>query len=295
MCRFGVYVTQFFPIRTLDVEKRTAKMSTPNFDIVSSKIVLIGKNSDAAQTADLRQTFQTTVDDDFLRRAEAEIRRAQSTAKNATALEQLDSLLKVSEARRECILQAKAAREKSTDTSAYDKAFSDQLNADIQFVAETTEDATLQRALSSIAASRDLQSLQNAVKKLAAVRADIHLQPSDASFAKKGLSARDWTVKLKQIDTALQTRMNELAKLASAARNAPLVVGDCAKVVALPAPGETAYEFFMRFLWLWISLLVLLVVVIVVIVVMTQRKSAQSPAEDPQLSRGTNFAVAAPR
>lgn len=247
--------------------------STPNFEIVKATIALIASNGDTTKVTELQTMFNNTVNDDFLRQVEAEIKRAQSTATVADIITQLDSLLKTSEARRNCILSARAARDAQSKTSIFDQGFSDKLNADIQYVAETTDQSTLSRALSSIATTRDLQSLQNAVRKLNQVQNDIHLQPSDASFLKKGLSSRDWTVKLQQIGTALQTRMNDLSKEQSLNRNAPLVVGDCSQIAQPSAPSANpAFDFFMRWLWLWIVLLVLLIVGIVLAAVFLRPK-----------------------
>lgn len=279
-------------------------MSTPNFEIVQSTIVLISRTPDADKVADLQSKFNNTVDDDFLRRVEAEIKRAQSSSSNANSMEQLDALLKTSEARRACIIAARNARDSSSKTSDFDKTFSEKLNSDIQYVGETTDQATLTRLLTNISTSRDLQSLQNAVKKLNDVKNTVSLQPGDASFVRKGLSSRDWNVKLQQIGTALQTRMNDLSKEQSAARNAPLVVGDCAGLIQGVGGGaggaETPYEFFMRLLWLWVALFIIVIILIVLAAVylrpkLVSKANVQPPValplttnqlpEDPQLQR----------
>ncbi len=262
-------------------------MTTPNIDIVKSKIVLLGTRVDALQTQDLLNTIITTTNDDFLRLVEAELKRAESTAREEAILEQLGSLQTASENRRQAILDAKARRDASVSTDSFDPAFSEKLNADIQFLAETTDELTLQRILSSIASTKDLMSLQNAVKKMAAVRADLRLQPTDASFVKKGLSASDWRNKLDQIDVAIQKRMIELRDAKQAALNAPLdiPVGGGGKTEGTYCTIFGCYEgaaakFFAE-VGIWILLAVAILAIIVVIVLVVRWRMSLSEKADP--------------
>lgn len=195
-----------------------------NIDIIKAKITLLATRIDAAQTEDVKNTINLSVNDDFLRQVEAELKRAESKANDALVIAQLNYLQQVSEKRRQAILLAKAQREQEINTDSFDEAQSAKINADIQFLAETTDQATLDRILQSIATTRDLKLLQNAVKKMAQVRGDIKLQPSEASFVKKGLSASDWRNKLNQIDVAIQKRMIELREAKQKALSGPLDV-----------------------------------------------------------------------
>lgn len=197
-----------------------------NIDIIKAKITLLATRIDAAQTEDVKKTINISVNDDFLRQIEAELKRAESKANDPLLIAQLNYLQEVSEKRRQAILLAKAKREQEINTDSFDEAQSAKINADIQFLAETTDQATLDRILQSIATTRDLKLLQNAVKKMAQVRGDIKLQPSEASFVKKGLSASDWRNKLNQIDVAIQKRMIELREAKQKALSSPLDVPD---------------------------------------------------------------------
>ena len=275
-------------------------MATPNIDIIKAKIALLGTRIDAGQAQDLRNTIITSTNDDFLRILEAELKRAESTAKEEAILSQLGSLQTASENRRQVILQAKSQRDSAISTDAFDQAFSDKLNADIQFLAETTDESTLQRILSSIASTKDLLSLQNAVKKMAAVRADIRLQPTDQSFVKKGLSASDWRNKLDQIDVAIQKRMIELRDAKQAALSAPLEipagsggVGGTFCTIFGCYEGAFAKWFSEIGIWILLALAILIIIVIIVLVVRSQTKKDVaetvpknlSPQEDEQLRR----------
>ena len=276
-------------------------MAAPNIDIIKAKIVLLGTRIDAAQADDLRTTIITTTNDDFLRIVESELKRAESTAKDESILEQLGSLKTASENRRQSILQAKAQRDASVSTDNFDQAFSDKLNADIQFLAETTDDTTLARILASIASTKDLLSLQKAVKKMAAVRADIRLQPSDQSFVKKGLSANDWRNKLDQIDVAIQKRMIELREAKQAALNSPLDIPTgggsgttgpyCTIFGCYDGP---AAKFFAEIgIWVLLALAIVAIIIIVILVIRSRMASnpeseqteSFSPQEDVQLRR----------
>jgi len=267
-----------------------------NIDIVKAKIALLGKNVDAAQANDLRNTIITATDDDFLRNVEAELRRAESTARDEAILGQLGSLQTASENRRQAILQAKAARDASVNTDTFDQAFSEKLNADIQFVAETTDNSTLQRVLNSIATTNDLMSLQNAVKKMAAVRADIRLQPSEASFIKKGLSSSDWRNKLDQIDVAIQKRMIELRDAKQAALSSPLNIpagggGVAGTYCTIFGCYEGAAAKFFAEIGIWILLAVAIIILIVIIVLIVRSRLSKGE-EDEQLRRNpSTFAV----
>ena len=276
-------------------------MAAPNIDIIKAKIVLLGTRIDAAQADDLRTTIITTTNDDFLRIVESELKRAESTAKDESILEQLGSLKTASENRRQSILQAKAQRDASVSTDNFDQAFSDKLNADIQFLAETTDDTTLARILASIASTKDLLSLQKAVKKMAAVRADIRLQPSDQSFVKKGLSANDWRNKLDQIDVAIQKRMIELREAKQAALNSPLDIptggggGTAGPYCTIFGCYDGAAAKFFAEIGIWVLLALAIVAIIIIVILVIRSRMASnpesekfesfSPQEDVQLKR----------
>ena len=274
----------------------------PNIDIIKAKITLLATRIDAAQTEELKNTIITLKNDDFLRLVESELKRAESQAKDALVIAQLNYLQSASENRRQAILQAKEKRDTKINTDTYDVAFSEKLNADIQFLAETTDQVTLQRILSSIASTKDLRSLQNAVKKMAEVRGNIRLQPSEASFVKKGLSASDWRNKLDQIDVAIQKRMIELREAKQKALSSPLDVpegddkdsGENGPYCTIFGCYQGAFaKFFAKIgIWILLALGILAIVLILIFLVIKLKKNAGSDSstilsEDEELRRLT--------
>lgn len=243
-------------------------MAEPNFDTLKPTIAFVGQTGDEAQAESLRNTFAKATDETLLRRVAAEIRRAQSTSKDADRLKLLDSLLTTAEQRRNSLVALREQAEEARKV-VHDESFSDKLNAEIEFVAATTDQATLDRLLQRIESTDDLQALQKAVKKLAAVRADLKLSPTGAEFQRKKLSASDWRNKLRQIEVAIETQILNLRKARIAAAAAVPVTPETA-----PSEVSPVAEFFAKYWWvIALSTLALFLLVGLVIYFVTQKKA----------------------
>ena len=252
-------------------------MSLPqNIKNVEPVVKLFAETGNSSAEQRLRDLIESATSETFLRPLLASLRGAQESAVTEARKGQLEALWRAAEARRSALDQARQAKEQAREQlTQHDPQFSETLNAEIEYVAATTDDATLQSVLNRISSTNDLQSLQLAVKKLSAVRNDLRYSPTSQSFVDKGLNTPKWQNQMRQIEVAIETRILELRQMRIAASQEP--VGE-------PDAGAGFFASVWTFLknnWLFVLLAVGILFLLIPLLVSMFRDVVSKPKRAP--------------
>jgi len=248
-----------------------------DFNTVKPTIEFVGKTGDAQQIEQLRQQFEESTNEVFLRQVSAALRKAQSQTSEADIFNKLDKLLQVAETRRNQLVSIRRTQA-SNSGSRHSPEFANVLVAEIEFVAATTDDTVLERLLQRIESANDLQALQIAVKKLASVRSDIQFSPTGEAFRQKGLQASDWRNKLRQIEVALETQILDLRSGQTPQESTEGLSTDYVsngKPVTDVSTAKTTAATFLQTYW-WIIPLSLFIIIVLIAVVYRMSNSSSS-------------------